>query len=167
MTTEGKKLVSGLLRDLDPEKYFFVIGHALKAYERFLVQENKKLDHPFEIFVFVPGTVDSVSQSRLKESGLPIRVSLEPEELGIYKSVTYEIFKRRPYILIGLDGNSAALNMIQDAKNAKYRSPIFLYGKVRAFKVKAASLSGYIRLFDHADDVLQQIQTAQENNNSH
>ena len=96
-----------------------------------------------------------------------LRVSLEPEELGIYKSVTYEIFKRRPYILIGLDGNSAALNMIQDAKNAKYRSPIFLYGKVRAFKVKAASLSGYIRLFDHADDVLQQIQTAQENNNSH
>ena len=119
MRPEGKELINDLLITLNPKEVYFVIGHKLKGYEAFLVEQNKKLAKPFEIFAFVPGTILKADEARLKTSKLPIRVALEPEELGIYKSVSYEIFKRQPSILIGLDGNSAALNMIQDAKNAK------------------------------------------------
>ncbi len=145
---EGLDLIKDLLSRLDPDQTFFVVGHKLCGYEKYLVDENAKLEKPFEIFAFVPGAVSSADESRLRASKIPIRVALEPEALGIYKSVTYEIFKRRPSVLIALDGNSAALNMIQDARNARYRGPILLFAKCRAFKNKAASLSGYIELFD-------------------
>ena len=52
-----------------------------------------------------------------------IRVSIEPSVMGIYKSITYEVFKRRPSVLIALDGNSSGANMVQDAKNGKRNRP--------------------------------------------
>lgn len=129
--------------------------------------ENQKLEKPFTIFAFVPGAISLADQARLKSSRLPIRVALEPEELGIYKSVSYEIFKRRPSILVALDGNSAALNMIQDARNAKYKSLILLFQKCMAFKAKAGTLSGYTQLFDQADSALKQIEQFLATNSPH
>ncbi len=166
MRPDGKELINDLLITLNPKEVYFVIGHKLKGYETFLVEQNKKLAKPFEIFAFVPGTILKADEARLKASKLPIRVALEPEELGIYKSVSYEIFKRQSSILIGLDGNSAALNMIQDAKNAKYKSLILLFQKCSAFKSKASSLYGYISLFDEPQSVLKKVQTFFEDQNS-
>ena len=39
-----------------------------------------------------------------KESGVNIRVSIESEEMGIYKSIAYEIFKQRESTLYAFDG---------------------------------------------------------------
>ena len=33
-------------------------------------------------------------------------ISTESEELGIYKSFNYEIFERRPSVVLAFDGNS-------------------------------------------------------------
>ena len=77
--------------------------------------------------------------------------------MGIYKSVAYEIFKQRESVLIALDGNSPAANMIQEANNAKYRCSIYVDRRARDLKVKASSLQGYLTEFDHADEVLDDI----------
>lgn len=167
MRPEGKELITKLLQTADPDSVYFVIGHRLKGYESFLVAENQKREKPFTIFAFVPGAISAADETRLKNNHLPIRVALEPEELGIYKSVSYEIFKRRPSILIALDGNSAALNMIQDAKNAKYKSLILLFQKCMAFKTKASTLSGYTQLFDQADEALKQVEHFLATNSPH
>lgn len=153
ITKEGKDIIDALLQSLSPDEVYFVVGHKLSGYEGYLVRQNLNLSTPFEIFAFVPGAISKTDENRLKTTRLPIRVALEPEELGIYKSVTYEIFKRIPSILLAMDGNSAALNMVQDAKNARYPSLILLNAKCRSLKAKAASLSGYISLFDDPQSV--------------
>ena len=60
----------------------------------------------------------------------------------------FEIFERRPSILICMDGNSAAENMIQEAKNGKGKSLICYWTKAKVLEKKAKSLSGYIHGFD-------------------
>ena len=78
-------------------------------------------------------------------------MGIDPSGLGIYKSVTHEIFKRRPAVLVVLDGHSAAVNLIQDAKNSdhprKNRGRMFLSGHARTIREKASSLQGYAELF--------------------
>ena len=71
--------------------------------------------------------------------------------MGVYKSIAYEIFKRGPSVLITFDGNSAGVNLIQEAKNAKYRCKIYADRHSRVLKAKADSLEGYVRLFDETD----------------
>ena len=76
--------------------------------------------------------------------------------MGVYKSISYEIFKRRESTLIALDGNSAGANLIQEAKNAKYRCSIYVSRRSRVLKSKAESLEGYVTLIaeDGADRIL-------------
>ena len=66
--------------------------------------------------------------------------------MGLYKSFAYEIFKRRESVLIALDGNAAGANMIQDAKNAKYKCRIFVSSHSRVLRTKAISLKGYVKI---------------------
>jgi hypothetical protein len=73
--------------------------------------------------------------------------------MGIYKSVAFEIFKRRPSVLIALDGNSSGANMIQDAKNGKRRCHIFVLDRRGMLREKAKSLEGYVSLFRTNDDL--------------
>ena len=84
---------------------------------------------------------------RLKQSGLKVRISTESEPMGLYKSFNYEIFERRPSVLIALDGNSAGSNLIQEARNGKGKSRIFVNSACTPLRQKAETLQGYISLF--------------------
>ncbi len=77
-----------------------------------------------------------------------MRVSIESMGMGIYKSFNYEIFERRPSLLIAFDGNSAAANLIQEARNGKGRSAICVWSHSKTLRQKAESLQGYVYLFD-------------------
>ena len=50
--------------------------------------------------------------------------------------------------VIAFDGNSAAANLIQEAKNGKGRSGIFVWNQSKTLQQKAKSLQGYVNTFD-------------------
>ncbi len=71
--------------------------------------------------------INEKEQERLEEKEITgIRISTESEELGIYKSFNYEIFERRKSIVIAFDGNSPVSNLVQEAKNGKGKSKIYV-----------------------------------------
>ena len=144
MTQENKKRIDDLLAEEDPEKIFFVIGHALRGYEQYLVKKNQGR---FQIFAVVPSMLTEAEYRKLSAAKVKIRVSIEPVPMGTYKSFAYEIFKRRPSRLIAFDGNIAGANMIQEAKNSKYPCVIYFNSRCKALKIKADSLEGYVTLF--------------------
>ena len=142
---EGIEQLNALMEMLDPEEYFFVIGHKLKGYEKYLLDHNEK---HFMIFCIVPTLLSEEESLALMEQDVSIRVSPESEGMGIYKSFNYEIFERRPSILLGFDGNSAGINMMQEAKNGKGKAHILIFSKCKALMEKARSLEGYVEIFD-------------------
>lgn len=139
------RLLSSLAATLDPEKACFVIGSRLTMYERYLVDIAK---NKFEIFAIVPTRITQAEASRLKKSGISIRVSIEPTRMGLYKSFAYEIFKRRPSVVIALDGNSAGANTIQEAKNGKKEARIFVYRRAGTLYAKARAIQGYVSVIE-------------------
>ena len=145
----GKALLDRLLRDGDPEKLFFVIGHRLSGYERCLVERNRGR---FRIYAFVPTLLTQAERDRLRRSGVRVRVSVEPSGNGIYKSFAYEIFKRRRSLLLVFDGKSPAANLVQEAKNGREKCLIFVDGRSRVLRAKARTLGGYVRLLEDTDD---------------
>lgn len=158
VTKKGTQILDAIMERLDPEEVFFVIGHQLKGYERYLAEHNAK---GFLIFAVVPSMLDPAEIRRLKKAGVSIRVSPESEDMGIYKSFNYEIFERRPSIVIGFDGNSAGANLIQEAKNGKGKASIFVYSGSKGLKEKAESLEGYVSFFEDesaADNILMALQ---------
>ena len=86
-------------------------------------------------------------------SGVGVRVSIEPTRMGLYKSFAYEIFKRRPSVVIALDGNSAGANTIQEAKNGKREARIFVYRHARVLYSKAKAIQGYVSVIDGESSV--------------
>ena len=154
MTEEGKRIIDTLLREADPKKLFFVIGHRLSGYERYLVEQNAGR---FTIYAFVPSAVSRAEQERLRRSGVRIRPSIEPSGNGLYKSFAYEIFKRRASVLLAFDGNSPAANLVQEAKNGRFRCSIYVDGRCRALSAKARMLQGYVYVFSRDDDVAAEI----------
>ncbi len=142
MREEDKALISALLERLDPNKYFFVIGHRLTGQEGWLVRENRGR---FRIFAIVPAEITPAEQSRLAESGVSVCVSIESVAMGLYKSFAYEIFNRRPSVLLAFDGNSAALNLVQEARNGREKCRIYLNTRSRELAAKASVLEGYVR----------------------
>ncbi|MBQ7065106.1 MAG: adenosine deaminase [Firmicutes bacterium] len=147
MTPAGLRLIDQLLQ-ADPDKYFFIIGHRLRGYEKYLVEQNQGR---FRIFAFVPSRITPAEKRRLLESGVSIRIAIESSGMGVYKSISYEVFKNRPSILIALDGNSAGANTIQEAKNGRYRSRIYVNAHAAMLRAKAATLQGYAVLFRPED----------------
>lgn len=156
MTKEGIAQLEEVMNTLDPEEVFFVIGHRIRSYEKYLVEHN---DKNFTIFAIVPALISREEEKRLKESGVSIRVSPEVEGMGIYKSFNYEIFERRPSIVIGFDGNSAGVNLIQEARNGKGRAAIYIFDKSNALKEKAFSLEGYVHSFGKDNPLASQLQS--------
>ena len=77
--------------------------------------------------------------------------------MGLYKSFAYEIFKRRPSALLAFDGNSAALNLIQEARNAREKCRIYINPRSRGLAVKAKTLEGYVRPLRDAEAVVQEL----------
>lgn len=152
--TRRKRDVCALLDDTlakgDPAKMFLVIGHSLSGYEQYLVKQNKG---KFDIYAFVPASMGQEEAHALRRAGVRIRVSIEPSPMGIYKSVAYEVFKRRPSVLVALDGNSSGTNMVQDAKNGKRKCHIFVLDRRGMLREKAKNLEGYVSLFGVDDDL--------------
>ncbi len=145
VTREGISQLEAALNVLSPEEMFFVIGHRLSGYEKYLLEHNEK---GFEIYSFVPAYITAAEKKKLLEAGVNIRVSIEGEGTGIYKSFNYEIFERRPSVVLAFDGNSAGANIIQEAKNGKGRAAILVWRHSRTLYEKAASLEGYVQFFD-------------------
>ncbi len=149
MTREGMRVVESLVDRADPGRDIFVIGHTLSGYERLLLEENKGR---IPVYAFVPSEITAAERSKLKRSGVFIRVAIEPAGMGIYKSIAYEIFRRMPSVLVALDGNSAGANLIQEARNGRYLCKILVYGHSRVLRAKAESLGGYVTVFDRHDE---------------
>ncbi len=142
---DDAKLIDLLLEKLDPEQVWFAVGHRVCAYERYLMEQN---EDRFEVFAYVPSMVGEKEQKNLCKQKVDVRVAIESEAMGVYKSIAYEIFKRGPSVLITFDGNSAGVNLIQEAKNAKYPCKIYADRHSRVLKAKSDSLEGYVTLFD-------------------
>ena len=147
MNEGGKKLLERLVEELDPAKSVFVIGHRLSAYERYLLDVNRGR---LEVYAFVPSRITAREAAKLKKAPAYIRVALEPVGLGSYKSIAYEVFKRRPSVL-------AAANLVQEAKNAKYPCLIFLNEASKALREKADSLQGYVTSFRDTEGIAEAI----------
>ena len=152
--TRRRRDVCALLDDVlakgDPGKMFLVIGHSLSGYEQYLAKRNQG---KFDVYAFVPARIGEGEARALRRAGVRIRPSIEPSPMGIYKSVAYEVFKRRPSVLIALDGNSSGANMIQDAKNGKRKCHMFVLDKKGMLREKAKGLEGYVTLFESDDDL--------------
>ena len=147
VTTEnGIKTITELVKKLDNEKVYFVVGHKMQGYEKALVDITRKLNKKFEIDAIIPNTISaSERNSLLEEKELNgVCISNESEELGIYKSFNYEIFERRKSIVVAFDGNSPVSNLVQEAKNGKGKAKIYVNSDVSVLKEKANSLGGYV-----------------------
>lgn len=147
------KLIIDKLLTLDPKKVYFVIGNKMNGYEKYLVNRNKK----FDIFAIVPSLIQENEYKEILKTNVNICVSIELLRMAIYKSFNYEIFERRSSALIVLDGNSAAANLIQEAKNGKAKASIFVSKNCINLKDKALSLKGYVKLIDNKTNIIKDI----------
>ncbi len=155
LTDEGKHILMHLIEKLDSNKVFFVIGHKLTGYEKEIVDLCKNSNKNFEVYAFVPKNINKVIKIRLEEENIDgIRVSPETEDFGIYKSFNYEIFERRRSIVIAFDGNSPVSNLVQEAKNGKGKSKIYVNENVASLKEKANSLEGYVTPFNLGENIV-------------
>ena len=93
----------------------------------------------------------------MNEARPGILVSIESAGAGLYKSFAYEIFKRQPSALIAFDGNSAALNLIQEARNARHKCRIFINPRSRGLAAKGKLLEGYVQPLGDAAALLDAI----------
>ncbi len=123
---------------------------------------EKRSTKGFRVFAIVPSRITAQEARRLREAGTAIRVSTESEGAATYKSFNYEIFERRPSLVVCLDGNSAAENLIQEAKNGKGKAAIFVWERAAALRKKALSLEGYVRFFGEGQPLSSQIGEAKE-----
>ena len=139
---EDRQRIDRLLETLDPEKVYFVIGHTLAGQEGYLAEQNRGR---FRIAAIVPNRVSRAEKTRLLNAGVSVRISIESTGLGLYKSFAYEIFKRMNSVLLVFDGSEPAQNLIQEARNARFKCRIFLNPRTRALSAKAKLLEGYVQ----------------------
>ena len=155
---KGEKIIEGLVKQLDTQKVYFVIGHKLEGYEKAIVDASKKYQKKFEIDAIIPKMVNEEVKERLEDKEITgVRISTESEELGIYKSFNYEIFERRKAIVIAFDGNSPVSNLVQEAKNGKGKSKIYVNQENEVLNEKVNSLEGYVVPFRLDENVVEKI----------
>ena len=92
-----------------------------------------------------------------------VRISTESQEMGIYKSFNYEIFERRNCVLLAFDGNSSIANLVQEGRNGKGKTRIFIYPRTPMLRAKAASLEGYVTTNAEPEQVIAKIRQLQDN----
>ena len=151
---EDRAFLDALLDGADPERCFFVVGHSLSGQEAYLVRQAAGR---FRVFAIVPRLISRAEKTRLRKAGVGVLLSIENSPMGIYKSFAYEIFKRRPSALLAFDGNSAALNLIQEARNGREKCRIYLSPRSRGLAVKARTLGGYVYPLRDADAILDEL----------
>ena len=158
VSVEGRKLLINLVKNIDYKKAYFIIGHKMEGYEKELVDIIKEYNKKIEVDAIIPKMITEEDREKLIEKQIKgICISIESEELGIYKSFNYEIFERRKSIVIAFDGNSPVANLIQEAKNGKGKSKIYVNTNCKALKEKAKSLEGYVVPFDMKQNVVDTI----------
>ena len=148
---EDRDLIDDLLARADPEKVFFVVGHTLLGQEGYLVRQAAGR---FRVFAIVPNRLSRAAEEALRAAGVGILVSIESSGIGLYKSVSYEVFRRAPSVLLAFDGNSAALNLIQQARNSSNHHRIFISSRSRGLTEKARMLEGYVQPMSTAEEIL-------------
>lgn len=155
-----KLLIQTLLDHLDPDKVFFVIGHKLLGHEKYLVDNNRG----FDVYSIVPALMEQAQIKKLSRANIKgIRVSTEAQEMGIYKSFNYEIFERRNSTLFAFEGNSSIANLVQEARNGKGRTRVYIYPKSAMLKAKAISLEGYVTMNAPVIEVIKKIREMEDN----
>lgn len=155
---DGLKVLKDFIQNIDTEKVYFVIGHKMQGYAKAVIDISKELDKKVEIDAIVPKLVtEKVKDRLLDEKVKGICISPETEELGIYKSFNYEIFERRKAVVIAFDGNSPVLNLVQEAKNGKGKSKIYVNQENELLKEKAETLEGYVVPFEMNDNIVEKI----------
>ena len=159
ISANATKQLDELLEYLNPEEVCFVIGHKLSGYEKYLLEHNTK---GFRVYSFVPALLTKREAEKIKDSAVKVRVSIESEGMGIYKSVNYEIFERRPSMVVAFDGNSSGANLIQEAKNGKGRSNIFVWDHSKNLMQKAKSLHGYVYSFGTEHSLVNVLKSIEE-----
>ena len=153
VTEQGIQMLEELIKKIDNQKAYFVIGHKVEGYEKALINLTNKLHKKFEIYAIIPKMISKEVGERLQNKSISgIRISTESEEFGIYKSFNYEIFERRTSIVIAFDGNSPVSNLVQEAKNGKGKSSIYVNTENYNLRVKAKSLQGYVVPFNLVDN---------------
>ena len=148
---ELRQQLKEIMEKIDNKKMYFVIGHKLQGYERAVLDISNEIGKKFDVIAIVPKYVSEEIRENIYNSRELTGVYICPDssELGIYKSFNYEIFERIPSIVIAFDGNTPATNLIQEAKNGKEKSKIFVNENVEILKEKAISLEGYVKLFNN------------------
>ncbi len=158
ISNEGRKVLEKLISKLDSQKVYFVIGHKLEGYEKEIVEISNRLNKKFEIDAIIPKMVSEEEIENLKTNNIDgIRVSIESDEMGIYKSFNYEIFERRESIVMAFDGNSPVSNLVQEAKNGKGKAKIYVNNEAPVLKQKINTLEGYVTPFNIEDDIVDKI----------
>ena len=150
---EDKIIIDNLLKSLDPKKVYFVVGNKMNGYEKYLVDKNKK----FDIFSIVPSLISKEEYESINNKNVSICISIETLRMALYKSFNYEIFERRTSVLVVLDGNSAAANLIQEAKNGKAKAKIYVSRNATPLIDKALSLKGYVKLINSKTNIVSEI----------
>ena len=157
-TQEGINLLREFIKKVDSNNIYFVVGHKMQGYEKAIIDISKELNKKFEINAIVPKVVTQKVKDRLLDENINgVCISTESEELGIYKSFNYEIFERRKSIVIAFDGNSPVLNLVQEAKNGKGKSKIYVNQENHLLREKADTLEGYVVPFEMQDNIIGKI----------
>ncbi len=158
VTEEGRKLLEQLIKRIDSEKAYFVIGHKMEGYEREIIKLSKNLSKNFEIDAIIPKMISKEESDKLLTNDLNgIRVSIESDEMGIYKSFNYEIFERRNSVVMAFDGNWPVSNLVQEAKNGKGKAKIYVNEETPILSDKAKTLSGYVIPFNIKENIIDKI----------
>lgn len=158
LTEEGQKMLEELIKKINNEKAYFVIGHKMEGFEKAIVDISKKLNKKFEIDAIVPKMISEENGQKLINENIDkIRISTENEDSGIYKSFNYEIFERRSSVVVAFDGNSPVSNLVQEAKNGKGKSKIYVNAQNTSLYEKAKSLTGYVVPFNTGDNIVDRI----------
>ena len=159
LTEEGKKLLTELIKRVNNEKAYFVIGHKMQGYEKAILDISKKLNKKFEIDAIIPKTItEEIGHNLLNDDEInAVRISTENEDSGIYKSFNYEIFERRSSVVVAFDGNSPVSNLVQEAKNGKGKSKIYVNSENTLLHDKASTLEGYVVPFNLSENIVDKI----------
>lgn len=158
ISNHGIKLLENLIKKIDTKKAYFVIGHKVQGYEKALIDICSNLGKKFEIYAIIPKELSKKETDNLRKSNIDgIRISTESQAMGIYKSFNYEIFERRSSIVIAFDGNWAVSNLVQEAKNGKGSSKIYVNEEIPALKDKVHYLEGYVVPFKVEENIVDRI----------
>ena len=159
LRADDREFLNALLDRADPTKTFFVLGHSMTGQEAFLAQQAAGR---FRVFAIVPRLISRAEKTRLKKAGVNVLLSIENSPMGLYKSFAYEIFKHRPSALLAFDGNSAALNLIQEARNGREKCRIYINPRSRGLAVKVKTLEGYVQPLRDAEAILKELGLARD-----